>query len=139
MKHCNFDVPVAWYLLLGLIAGCGPSAPKREFGDVTGKVAYKGAPLKMGKITFQPPFGSSTVAEIQSDGSYNLKAVVGANVVMIVSREEPKEEPKTDKPNKPTGKEQPPKNLIPPEYGTPGGKLTFEVKAGANKADFDLK
>jgi hypothetical protein len=126
-------------VVAGLVAGCGSDAPKVEYADVTGKISYKGEPLKMGTVTFQPRSGASATGEIQADGTYSLKGVIGPNKVMVASREAepgPSADPESRKAAAARG---PPKNFIPPEYETPNSKLTFEVKPGANKADFDLE
>jgi hypothetical protein len=123
-------------LLLGLCIGCGPTAPKREYADVAGKVTYKGEPLKTGTVMFQPSSGEFAAGEIKSDGTYSLKGVVGQNDVMIVSREPT---PPGDLEENKKKKIPPPKSFIPESYGTPATPLKFDVKAGQNKADFDLK
>lgn len=70
-----------------MIAGCGSDTPEIEYAEVTGKVTYNEEAPKMGTVTFQPALGSPTTGEIQSDGTYSLKSVIGPNKVMIVSRE----------------------------------------------------
>lgn len=122
-------------LVLTTLWGCGgPAAPKREYADVTGKVTYKSKPLTKGKVMFQPPTGAMVAGDIQSDGSYSLKGVIGPNTVTIVDRPELGE---TDA-NKPESRQMP-KSTIPEIYGTPGSNLKFDVKAGNNTADFNLK
>jgi len=122
--------------LLAIVAiiGCGaPPSPKREFGDVKGKVSYKGQALKKGTVTFQPVTGTPVVGDIQADGTYSLKGVIGPNTVMIVSQDAG--QGPTPEKREPT----PPKEHIPAKYGTPGSGLKFDVKAGPNQADFDVK
>lgn len=122
-------------LLLTVLWGCGgPAAPKREYADVTGKVTYNNQPLTKGQVLFQPPTGAVAAGDIKSDGTYSLKGVIGPNTVTIVDRAEMGQ---TDI-NRPETR-QVPKSSIPEIYGTPDSKLKFDVKAGANKADFDLK
>ena len=122
---------------LGLLCiGCNPEPyPKRTTAPVTGTITYKGEPVTIGTITFQPASGAFTSAEIQSDGSYTCEAVIGPNTVMIVSRE-PEEEPNPDEPPMPR---PPAKSYIPDEYGGPRSGLSVEVAEGDNTADFDLK
>src|ERR1700736_3962239 len=70
--------------LLVLCAGCGgPTTP--EVAAVRGKVSYRGKPLATGTIVFAPDSlrgnsGPLARADIQADGSYQLKAgtLVGA-------------------------------------------------------------
>ena len=122
-------------LLLTLLWGCGgPTEPKRQYADVTGKVTYKTQPVTKGQVLFQPPTGAVAAGQIKSDGTYSLKGVIGPNTVTIVDRAEMGQ---TDV-NKPETR-QIPKSSIPEIYGTPNSNLKFDVKAGANKADFDLK
>ena len=123
-------------LLLGWVCGCGgDDAPVREYADVTGKISYQGEPLRMGKVMFQPAAGAMVVGDIQADGTYSLKGVVGPNSVLIESRDEVGGSPDA---NDPASREMP-KSLIPPRYSTPGNGLSFDVKAGSNTADFDLQ
>lgn len=120
--------------------GCGgPPAPVFEYGDVKGKVTYKGEALKMGTVSFQPERGSPGVGEIGPDGTYSLKTITGVNKVKIVSEEAPKPPAGPDDPNRAKGGTAPPKKFIPDKFGTGEAGLTFTVKTGENKADWDLK
>ena len=122
-------------LLLTVLWGCGgPTEPKRQYADVTGKVTYKTQPVTKGLVLFQPASGARAAGQIKSDGTYSLKGVIGPNTVTIVDRAEMGQ---TDV-NKPETRQMP-KSSIPEIYGTPSSNLKFDVKAGANKADFDLK
>ncbi|MEX0724888.1 MAG: hypothetical protein WD065_01380 [Planctomycetaceae bacterium] len=122
-------------LLLGLFSGCGgDDAPVREYADVAGKVTYNGEAVKRGKVMFQPPSGEVVVADIQPDGTYSMKGVIGPNDVTIISRDEVP----TAGPDEPISRIEP-KSDIPLKYGTPESGLTFEVKPGTNTADFDLQ
>jgi hypothetical protein len=130
-----------WYGGLALVAilsqlvGCGgPAAPKREYADVVGTVKYKGKALVTGTVMFQPPNGAMIVSDIKKDGTYSLKGVIGPNIVTIVSQEEKPPMSAAD----PKSRVEP-KSHIPEIYGTPASELKFVVKAGQNKADFDLK
>lgn len=137
------SAPPAWTcvltlsLMLGFVVGCGesvPPAPKREYADVTGTISLNGAPLKMGQVTFQPAAGAAVTGEIQADGTYSLKGVIGPNKVMIVSQDA---QPPMSADN--PASRQPPKSHIPVVFGTPASTLSFDVKAGKNTADFDVK
>jgi hypothetical protein len=129
-------------LSLALIVGCGgPKPPKREYADVAGKVTYKGQPLKSGTVTFQPAVGMAVVADIKPDGNYSLKGVIGLNTVMISNRQ-PDPGPGEADPEKRKAAmaaiEKAKDTTVPDRFGTPGSGLKFEVKAGSNKADFDV-
>ena len=125
-------------LVLGSIAGCGGSdAPIREFADVTGKVTYQGAPLKMGTVAFQPESGPFVSGEIQSDGTYQLKGEIGPNTVTIISRDPPPANLPTDPALR--NALPPPKRHIPEIFGTRQAGLKFDVAKQKNQADFDLK
>ena len=124
-------------LVLGQLLGCGGGQPQVTTAEVAGKVTYKGQPLKLGTVSFQPPTGAFVSGDIKPDGTYSLKGVVGLNSVRIVSQEGaaiPADATPQERKAAP-----PPKNLIPEVYGNSSSKLTFEVKPGKNTADFDLK
>ena len=128
-------------LILCLVAGCGaPTELKREYADVTGKVSHKGAALTMGTVSFQPPAGAAVEGKIGADGTYSLKAVIGPNKVMVISREEAPgpvgPDPAARKAAEAASAK--PKVFVPEIYGTAATTLSFTVKAGANKADFDI-
>lgn len=137
---CRLSFLIRTNLLLASFAlvaalGCGgPAAPKREYADVSGKITYKGKPLEVGQVIFQPPTGAAVVAELDSEGAYSLKGVIGPNKVMVQSRDEMGE---TDA-NDPKSRQMPRSN-IPDQYGLPDSGLKFDVEAGDNTADFDLK
>ncbi|MEJ5277159.1 MAG: hypothetical protein WHU94_14705, partial [Thermogemmata sp.] len=60
--------PSGWLLLAVVIVpltACGPRS-----GSLSGKVTYKGEPLKGGTITFLGPYTYST--DIKLDGSYEI-------------------------------------------------------------------
>jgi len=129
----------SWLLSVSLVAvpigGCTPAYPNREKAIVQGTVTYQSEPLTMGTIMFQPESGAFTSGEIQPDGTYSLEGVVGPNRVMIVSRE-PNEAPAE---GEPPGSREPPNSYIPDTYGGPTSGLQFNIEAGENTADFDLK
>jgi hypothetical protein len=100
-------------------------------------VTYQGKALKMGTVSFQPPFGARAVGDIQPDGTYKLKGVVGPNTVMIASHE-PGAEPGGPEAQKLMKTD--PKTYIPMSYASNASGLSFEVKkVPLNTADFDLK
>lgn len=138
-----------WHsLCLGLLltVGCGgPKPPKREYADVTGKVTYKGEALKNGTVMFQPAVGASVVGDIETDGTYRLQAVIGMNTIMISNRQadpgpgdaDPKKRKEAMAASAAVAAEN--AKAVPEIYGTPASGLKFDVKAGKNEANFDLK
>lgn len=140
MRIASSKVGRSCLMVLGIAAlsgGCNPEPyPKRDVGRVTGTITYNGAPVEMGQVIFQPPAGAFTMGEIQPDGTYSLEAVIGPNQVQIISRDPPDESLPEDRDGKPP---EPPKSYIPEKYSTPQSGLTFEVEAGDNTADFELK
>lgn len=119
------------------VVGCGgPTGPVRKYADVVGKVSYKGVPLKMGTVMFQPASGPFASGTIQPDGTYRLKGEIGQNSVQITSRD-PEDTAPPD-PAKLTTLVRP-KSHIPEKYGEPASGLQFVVKEKDNQADFDLK
>lgn len=128
----RISVAVVLSSLLVVCLGCGPSASEVPLGEVSGKVSHKNQPLNTGTITFVHELGRPYAADI-ANGAYKLKAGVGKCKVTIVSRESGP--PIKDKP----GMTTPGKSLIPEKYENPDRSgLTFDVKAGENKKDFDL-
>lgn len=131
-------------IFCGLMIGCGPSGPTRNYAEVTGNVKYKGKPVANGEVVFQPAAGASVVGKIGADGNYTIQAVVGANTVMI----------NNPKPEQPPASPDMAKNkaamadyekavvaakIVPDKYSSTTSGLSFDVKAGKNKADFDLQ
>jgi hypothetical protein len=75
-QHLSF-----WVLLLCLwLTGCGGI----KYGEVTGKVVYKGKPLPGGTIHFWPEgAGAPAGATLEEDGSYKAVVPVGEVAVSI--------------------------------------------------------
>ena len=137
--------------VLAACAGCGGDSGK---ATVTGKVAYKGAPVTGGTLTLYPADGPAYPITINPDGTFNISgAPIGAMGVGI----------KTDNagsagfPAMPSGR-TPPKDAVMPQnqkdydMSKMGKKvdipakyndlktsgLTWDIKAGKNTKDFDL-
>jgi hypothetical protein len=129
-------------VLLGAVftAGCAQSE-----ATVSGRISVDGAPLALpaeatGTVTFTPVKpGPLAQGQIDPSGSYTLSTgsegglPAGNYQVTVVATEMPPLDP-NNRAFVPV-----PKRLTPPKYGdaqTSG--LTWEVKPGANKADFNL-
>jgi hypothetical protein len=121
---------------LMLLPGCD-SGPAR--GEVTGKVTFKGNPVKEGKITFLNPAGAGDAeADIQPDGTYAVQggAVVGDYVVVVAPLVEMKDTDPGKSPPAPVEKKAPD---IPVKYRQQGKTpLKATVKAGKNGINFEM-
>lgn len=138
--HRGFAVVFPLALVAGL-TGCGSDS---KLGSVDGVVRLDGKPLPTGTVRFLPSAGRAAAGEIQSDGTFTLGtfakkdgALIGMHRVTIVAIQSDPNAPKntglviTPNPNI--------KPLVPKRYMAPGtSKLTFEVKAGDNHAEFNL-
>lgn len=135
----RLELMLSFGVLLGAIVGCGgaPEGPVRNYADVTGKVSYKGVPLKMGTVMFQPASGPFASGEIQPDGTYRLKGEIGPNTVTITSRDAPPANLPTDPVQR--NSIAPPKSHIPEFYGDRRSGLKFDVQKQGNQANFELK
>jgi hypothetical protein len=122
--------------LLGMQAGCG--GPKRA--PVSGRVTYKGNPVKTGRVMFLSTNGVPAAGELDGEGRYKLQAAVGENTVTVESRGLGKPLAKQP-PDAGPGyvKTAPGKLLIPERYFSPmNSGLKFTVQGGENTANFDL-
>jgi hypothetical protein len=123
-------------ILLGMQAGCGGvrKAP------VSGRVTYKGKPVKTGQILFLGPHGYATGSELDGDGHYELQAAVGENAVTVESRGVGKPVARRGPEGGPGYvKMAPGRLLIPERYISPmKSGLKLNVQSGPNTADFDL-
>jgi hypothetical protein len=110
--------------LLVLVAGCGRSG----YGQVEGKVTFKGQPLTEAAIVFVPERGPAAGGAVGEDGSYRLLtkrlgdgAVLGRCKVAFVSPDPLKPLP------------------IPKKYlDAETSGLTVEVKEGQNTINFEI-
>ncbi len=143
-------------LVLGF-AGCGGDGPK--LAKVTGKVTYKGQPLKSANIKFYPPSGPIAVGITDDNGMFSMNtngragASLGMNRVAItkmtagtagaqptttMSPDDMKNMAKSNIKKENTG----PKSEIPEKYGdADSGLLSADVSADAAQNDlvFDLQ
>jgi hypothetical protein len=134
------------------VAGCGPS-----YGTVTGKVSYKGVPLKGGNVTFcrsdGRPGGISPIAE---DGTYTISKIASGEVTVCVDTRSLERAAKSParKYTPPEGKEMPgggsqgmdPEEAlrrytwIPLQYSDPAlSPLKYTVKGGSQEYDIELQ
>ncbi len=112
-----------------LIAGCGDGGGRPSLGRVHGRVTMDGQPLAKAAVRFQPKEkGRESFGKTDANGEYELTylgevkgAGLGENTVRISTQRT--NDPKTE--------------TVPAKYNTQT-TLSFEVKAGDNKADFDL-
>ena len=135
--------------LTTLLAGCGGGDAKDadpKLVPVSGKVTYKGSPLKDGYITFIGDKDRAFRSRI-SNGSYTLAesvsakgAVPGEYKVTVVSEEAAAS---SGAPDPTKGKDQEvakPKSLIPEKYSKKTETdLKATVPAGGKTIDFELK
>ena len=127
-----------WLALLALLLGCGQDS---KLGRVHGVVRLDGEPVNTGTVRFVPEAGRAAEGVIESDGTYTLGtygnsdgALIGPHKVAIVAYESSG----NDRPAY-AMRGQVSKPLVPQRYMSIGtSRLTFDVKAGDNQADFDL-
>lgn len=130
--------------LLVLLAGCGPSNPRRE---VSGKVLFKGEPLDNGIIEFHPlgtsQPGQPTTMEacVITKGEYKILAEAGltpGKYKVVISSGDNIDPNNPDSMPGPTGNYVS-KDRIPKEYNT-ASKQEVEVKdKEPNVFNWDIK
>jgi hypothetical protein len=144
-RPSGLSVVVSGLCCLLLVAGCGGGGDQLETAEVTGKVTYKGEPLRIGSVLFTPVGGGpSAQANIDRNGNYTLGtytetdgAVLGEHQVMIVAMTSPGGSGLPEDANK---GDVAPVSLIPDIYADPQNSgLKAEVNAGGNVINFDLK
>jgi hypothetical protein len=87
---------VAW-LTFAALSGCGGSVEGPPRFAVSGKVAFKGAPVPFGEISFQPDSGKGNsgpgVASPIRDGAYSVEQkdglIGGPHIVRIIGFDGP--------------------------------------------------
>jgi hypothetical protein len=143
-KHpCRF---ASRLFILCVMVGCGGGGSGTS--AVSGHIKYKGKAVAKANVSFTPADGTSRAATGLTDdnGYYKLGtfssndgALPGKYRVAVIARG-------SDRPPKPgetgsgmPGEMMPGDPAIPVKYFAPDSSgLTFEVKNGSNKADFDL-
>ena len=73
-----------------LVCGCGSDHP--TLVPASGTVLFEGKPLTSGKVIFQPKAGRSSIADLQSDGTFSMStfsefdgATIGQQMVLVSS------------------------------------------------------
>lgn len=125
------------WLLLTVLAACGGPAK----GQVSGKVTFRGQPVREGKITFLPQGpGNPAEADLQSDGSYRIETIDGGLVVgeYRVLINPPVVLVDTDPGKSPPSPMEKPVKDIPMRYRNVNSPLKVTVQPGPNTFDFDL-
>lgn len=142
--------------LIGVRYGCGPD-DGLTLARVRGKVTFKGEPLRLGSVMFQPDDpkrtgGPTSLGPIRDDGSFTLSteragdgAQVGLHLVAFAGYK-PRAEGAAPVPAATKQKANLPdrsgmrKSLIPERLKDPRtSNVKVEVKPGSNTIDFDIR
>lgn len=135
-------------LSCGLLAGCGGSK-----GTVSGKVSYKGQPLKGGNVSIVSKAGGALNSTIGEDGTYKISQVpLGPATITVETRSlRPVSQKSMPGPYAKAPKDALPPGLdssgdakhyvpIPEQYADPEKSgLSLDVKSGSQPHDIDLK
>jgi hypothetical protein len=144
-----------WGVFLPLLALLGLSGCEGT-ATVSGKVLYKGVPLKGGNVTFASTEGRRSVAtSINEDGTYTIQKVPAGAVTICVETESlnPALKRTARKYSPPPGQKAPggfgsgntedtAKRFvpIPPQYAEPeSSDLKYTVASGTQTKDIELK
>jgi hypothetical protein len=144
---------VACCLVGMIVVGCGPKGP--ELGSVTGKVTLDGSPVTNGLVTFVPVGGGRpATGKTDENGQYVLVgvdgkgALLGQHQVSVTTVQEAgtvtemrSDSPEYAKQAMPDASDYNTAKVvepIPARYNT-NTELSFEVKAGSNVIDLELK
>ena len=118
------------------VAGCGPSGP--PVGEVSGKVTFKGQPVKEGTVTFMNPTeGGAGESPIAADGGYAIpELVVGEYIVVVNPLMEMKD---TDPGKSPPALVEKPAPNVPTKYRQQGlTPLKSSIKEGKNEFQIQM-
>ena len=138
-RFCHL-LPVA----LLLLSGCGDSGPDKAI--VSGKVSYRGEPVRDGRIRFVPIEGTKGPASgaVIRDGSYAAKAIGGVPLgklrVEIKAYRQPSSASRREGPTGPdlVLKTETLVQYLPPKYNRQS-ELTVTLEAGGQQTrDFEL-
>ena len=138
---CSLCRRAAAVVLITLAAiGCG------GYGDVSGKVTYKGKALVWGTVQFEGSDKMIKQGNINSDGTYSISGVASGEAKAAVSSINPKSSDfQLRRPQEGGPKANPRPEVkgwfpIPEKYDTPfKSGLTYPIKAGENTIDIELK
>ena len=127
-------------VVLASVWGCGDS----KVASVSGTVKLDGEPLANAVVIFQPlgdgqmnP-GVGSIGRTNDKGEYRLRLIDGGNGAIRGTHRVEISCPMDDGLNSPDeDRATKPPNKVPHRYNA-DSKVTYEVKAGDNKADFDL-
>lgn len=138
---------LATCFMLASLSGCGPSDSKAA---ISGKVTYKGSPVVGSTLNLTSATGAPYPVPINADGTFNVSGVpLGQMHVSIEpsaaptgyntqGMTPPKDVPAVPPPSLPGATNQQP-TAIPAKYRSPQTSgLSWDIKPGSNKKDFDL-
>jgi hypothetical protein len=128
------------------VAGCTGGVPT---GSVSGKVTYEGKTVRRGSVMFVTGNSKPVYAQINDEGMYEAQGVPAGKAKVTVTSPDPKgggrrEREVKDAPRAPVRGEKGPEVKgwfpIPDQYSDPARSgLSFDVKAGPNTYDIELK
>jgi hypothetical protein len=130
-----------WRLLLlavFLALGCGGS----RTASVTGKITLDGKPLKNGRVNFQPTgdtvnTGVGSFGRTDANGVYTLTLIDESTAGAIIGKHRVTISAFDKEPDPNDDRQRGPQDRVPRKYNI-ASELTFDVKPGANTANFDL-
>jgi hypothetical protein len=117
------------------LSGCDSEPDRYEIG---GEVTYKGAPIKLGTISFRSDGGQTGAAQIVN-GKYSLPAIGGlpeGNYRVAISYPDPKIAAPSG--NELPGEPLPNRELLPRKYNT-DTELTTEIKSDGSAKQLNFK
>ena len=127
-------------LMLLITAGCGGGV-KREFAPISGTVTIGSEPVPGGRVVFEHVDGPIASANIDEEGNYKARVVVGKQKISIDYHDDPPDD--KDKGGAVTGIRMeeiiPGKSLVPSKYtSSKTSGLEYEVLSGENVYDITL-
>lgn len=125
--------------MLLIMFGCGGGV-KREFAPISGTVTIGGEPIPGGRVIFDHVEGPIASANIDEEGNYKARVVVGKQKISIDYHDDPAEKDVGgSKTGIRTAEIIPGKSLIPQKYAnSKTSGLEYEVLPGENVYDISL-